>query len=347
MRGALLVVAMVGARVAAASPPPDLDPTPLAAKVQADLLWPLARTPEMRPRVPLLAWYGEEWPALCADKAIAGTPGDIVAYVHAWCARTDEVADALFAQLADSSATMKTAIRADLIDVVAATDSPSGGLAWFDARHLLTYDLHEAFVATELATGKLEHTPVVGMKEFTRDRDCHMLAWSWRGGDNSGGGMLTMLASEGGYETCKRLYVEMNCPLATGARDARWRDEDGLALASRNELVACMAFDTDHRHLPLAKLFATVLVARWPATDDPAWRWLAVADVAAHYDAWGPELEDVATAALDGALTSTSCNAIDADNARQLARQLRGKPDRRGDAARDARLDAIIAGACR
>ena len=77
MRGAALVVVVVVAWLAGpvgadTGPPPQLDLTPLAAKANADLLWPLAEPPDATPHLALMSWYGEAWPELCSAHSIQG-----------------------------------------------------------------------------------------------------------------------------------------------------------------------------------------------------------------------------------------------------------------------------------
>ncbi len=77
-------------------------------------------------------------------------------------------------------------------------------------------------------------------------------------------------------------------------------------------------------------------------------RWLELARVASHARWWGPELEDVAAAAVDNAVTLGGCAHAVAEQARAIAGDVRAMPERVADHARDVRLDALAdVGRCR
>jgi hypothetical protein len=352
MRGAALVVVVVVAWLAGPAgadtgPPPQLDLTPLAAKANADLLWPLAEPPDATPHLALMSWYGEAWPELCSAKPIAGTPAQVIDYAAAWCRSADSIADALYALLDRSSAAYRANIRADLIDVLGATDLPGTAVYWLDS-HRLGY-LKDAVVATQLELGKIPPWPLVDLTDpRVRDRDCHLLAHASRAGDARAMGMLEMLANESAGSTCRRLSDDLQCPLATGIRTTTWVRDAELAAAATAELDACGSLvQFDSRTTTLAGLFASALAARWPL-DGPitAARWSAIARVAARYVFWGPKLEDLALSALENTLATATCAPAVVDEVRAILRELQGKPDRVRDGPRDARIAAVARRAC-
>ena len=140
MRGGSVFVVGVVATLVEPAPAdtraPDGPQPDRAAVAEADLLWPLTRPPDASPHAPLLSWFGQPWPALCAATPIAGTPAEAKDYAAAWCRPPDQIADALYALLGHSSAGYRAAIRADLVDVLAADNLPGTAQLWLEAHHL-------------------------------------------------------------------------------------------------------------------------------------------------------------------------------------------------------------------
>ncbi len=103
----------------------------------------------------MLAWY-HAWPDTCASKPSPGVPTYVAAYVAVWCGPPEQRLTTLAAMLADKRSErggMRAAIRADLVDLVAASDDAEPP-EWLVDHHVDSPDVLAALAATELALGK-------------------------------------------------------------------------------------------------------------------------------------------------------------------------------------------------
>jgi hypothetical protein len=244
---------------------------------------------------------------------------------------------------------VREAIRADLVDVVAANDLPGTARYWLERHHL--GEMVAAVGASQLDARRADAEQWVDLNRLqVRERDCHLIAHAIRAGEAQAKGMLDLLASESPRTVCAKLRDALECPLVTGERKTVWHDEVELATEANDDVSVCDRFVPIHGDVTqVARMYASALVARWPQPGTKAAavaRWLSFARVAAHSLWWDPVTDDLALAAIDAALASADCTPAAADDAHAIASDLGARLDRAHDRARDARVAAASARAC-